>query len=236
MDGVIGERLCALRDEGYRAFQCKLIPTVDPARVIGVRVPQLRALAKELRGNAQADAFLRALSHGSLDADILHALLISQIPDADACVEALDAFLPHVDNWATCDLISPRAFKKHPPRLLGDIRRWMASGETYTVRFGIGMLLQFYLDDAFDGAYLDWVAQVRSEEYYVKMMVAWYFATALDRQYAAALPYIEQERLEPWTHNKAIQKAIESRRIPQERKDALRALRVSSRKAGGKGA
>ena len=233
MDGVIGERLNALRDETYRAFQCKLIPTVDPARVIGVRVPQLRALAKELRGTEQAKAFLCALPHESLDADILHALLISQVKDADECVALLNAFLPYVDNWATCDLISPKAFKNHPPRLLSDIRRWMASWRTYTARFGIGMLLQFYLGDAFDGEYLRWVAEVRSDEYYVKMMVAWYFATALDRQYDAALPYIEGRRLEPWTHNKSIQKAIESRRVPPERKEALRALRVPARKSGG---
>ena len=234
MDGVTGERLFALRDEAYRAFQCKLIPTVDPARVIGVRAPQLHRLAKELRGTDEAAAFLRALPHESIDADILHGLLISAIRDADACIEALDAFLPYVDNWATCDLLSPKCFAKHPPRLLGDIRRWMASDRTYTVRFGIGMLLQFYLGDAFDEAHLRWVADVRSDEYYVKMMVAWYFATALDRQFDAALPYIQRQELEPWTHNKAIQKAIESQRVPLERKEALRALRVSARKAGGK--
>ena len=231
MDGRIGERMLALRDEEYGAFQRRLIPTLDPARVIGVRVPQLRKLAKELRGSEEAEAFLRALPHESLEADILHALLISSIADADACVQALDAFLPFVDNWATCDLISPRAFKAHPPRLIGDIRRWMASERTYTVRFGIGMLLRFYLGDAFDEAYLRQVADVRSEEYYVKMMVAWFFATALDRQYEAALPYIAQRRLLPWTHNKAIQKAIESRRIGQERKDELRALRITGGRA-----
>ena len=231
MDGRIGERMLALRDEEYGAFQRRLIPTLDPARIIGVRVPQLRKLAKELRGGEEAEAFLRALPHESLEADILHALLISSIADADACVQALDAFLPFVDNWATCDLISPRAFKAHPPRLIGDIRRWMASGRTYTVRFGIGMLLKFYLGDAFDEAYLRQVADVRSEEYYVKMMVAWFFATALDRQYEAALPYIAQRRLPTWTHNKAIQKAIESRRIGQERKDELRALRITGGRA-----
>ena len=231
MDGRIGERMLALRDEEYGAFQRRLIPTLDPARIIGVRVPQLRKLAKELRGGEEAEAFLRALPHESLEADILHALLISSIADADACVQALDAFLPFVDNWATCDLISPRAFKARPPRLIGDIRRWMASGRTYTVRFGIGMLLKFYLGDAFDEAYLRQVADVRSEEYYVRMMVAWFFATALDRQYEAALPYIAQRRLPPWTHNKAIQKAIESRRIGQERKDELRALRITGGRA-----
>ena len=233
MDGVIGERLCALRDEGYRAFQCKLIPTVDPGRVIGVRVPEIRKLARAVRGTDEAAAFLRSLPHESIDADILHGLLISDVRDAEECVRLLDAFLPYVDNWATCDLIAPKCLGRDPARLRGDVRRWLDSGKTYTVRFGIGMLLRFCLGEAFSEEDLRWVADVRSEDYYVRMMVAWYFATALDRQYDAALPVIENRVLEPWTHNKAIQKAIESRRIPQERKEALRALRAPARREGG---
>ena len=224
---TIRERLFALADEQYRDFQRKLIPTLDPARIIGVRMPQLRALAKELRGEPQISSFMRELPHAFMDEDILHGLFISEIRDYGECVAALDAFLPYVDNWATCDLIAPRAFKKHPPELPGQIERWIASNRVYTVRFGIGMLLRFYLDGAFDERQLALVAGVRSEEYYVNMMVAWYFATALAKQPGAAMPYIREARLPVWTHNKAIQKAIESYRVSDEDKAALRALRIA---------
>ena len=226
---AIRKRLFALRDEKYRGFQRKLIPTIDPARIIGVRMPQLRALAKELRGAPQVSGFMRELPHAFMEEDILHGLFISNIKDYGECIAALHAFLPHVDNWATCDLLLPRAFKKHPPELPGQIERWIASDHVYTVRFGIGMLLSFYLDDAFDERQLALVAGVRSEEYYVNMMVAWYFATALAKQRDAAMPYIRERRLSAWTHNKAIQKAVESSLVSDEDKAALRALRVSGK-------
>ena len=221
----IQKLLFGRQDPAYQAFQSKLMPTVDPKTVIGVRMPALRQLAKELARTPLAEDFLLQLPHRYYEENNLHGLLISSIPDYDAAVAALEEFLPHVDNWATCDLLSPRAFRNHPPELPEQIRRWVGDPHPYTVRFGLGMLMSFYLDGAFRPEYLDLAAGVRREEYYVKMMVAWYFATALAKQYSAALPYVEERRLDRWTHNKTIQKAVESYRIPPERKEALRALR-----------
>ena len=222
---TIQEKLFALQDLNYRQFQAKLMPTVDPEQIIGVRMPALRKLAKELKGTAEAEAFLRTLPHRYYDENNLHGLLLCARSGYEETVAGLDIFLPHVDNWATCDLLSPRAFRTHPPQLPEQIRRWLDSGETYTVRFGLEMLMSFYLDECFRPEYLGWAAEVKSEEYYVRMMVAWYFATALAKQYDAALPYLTGRRLEQWTHNKTIQKAVESYRITPEQKDALRALR-----------
>lgn len=223
---TIEQRLLALQDLKYRDFQRKLIPTVDPDTVIGVRTPQLRALAKELAGTAEAAEYIKRLPHRYYDENNLHGFLIEKIRDYDAAVAAVEAFLPYVDNWATCDLISPKVFKKHLPELLERIRAWLGSGEVYTVRFGIGMLMSFYLDDAFSPEYPELVAGVRSEEYYVNMMIAWYFATALAKRWDAALPYIVQRRLDRWTHNKAIQKALESYRITDAQKAYLRTLKI----------
>ena len=219
------EKLFALRDEGYRDFSSKLIPSVPPERVIGVRTPALRAFAKDFAKTPEAADFLRALPHFYLEENNLHAFLIERIRDYDACVAALDAFLPDVDNWATCDLMSPKALGRDRARLIGDVRRWMASGQLYTVRFGIGMLMAHFLDGDFRPETLDAVAAIETEEYYLRMMQAWYFATALAKQYEAALPVLEAGRLEPWTHNKAIQKACESRRISAERKTYLKTLK-----------
>lgn len=222
---AIQEKLFALQDLNYRQFQAKLMPTVDPEQIIGVRMPALRKLAKELKGTAEAEAFLAALPHRYYDENNLHGLLLCARSGYEETVAGLEIFLPHVDNWATCDLLSPRAFRTHPPQLPEQIRRWLDSGDTYTVRFGLEMLMSFYLDECFRPEYLDWAAEVKSEKYYVRMMVAWYFATALAKQYDAALPYLTSRRLEQWTHNKTIQKAVESYRITPEQKDALRALR-----------
>lgn len=221
----IRERLFSLQDLKYRDFQAGLIPTIDPAHIIGVRMPQLRALAKEIAGTGEATAFLNSLPHTWYEENILHGILISAIRDPEACISALDTFLPYVDNWAACDVISPKAFRKHPPALPDHIRRWIRSEETYTCRFGIRMLMDHYLDEAFREEYLIWAAEIVSEEYYVRMAAAWYFATALAKQPAAALPFIREERLDPWTHNKTIQKAIESFRIPPELKEELRTFR-----------
>lgn len=217
--------LFALRDPAYQAFQSKLIPTIDPQTVIGVRMPALRKLAREIAGTPVAEGFLQELPHRYYEENNLHGLLISAIPDYDGAVAALETFLPYVDNWATCDLLSPKAFRKHPPELRKQIRRWVEDAHTYTVRFGLGMLMSFYLDEGFQMEDLDLAAGVRREEYYVKMMAAWYFATALAKQYDAALPYLRQRRLDRWTHNKTIQKAVESYRITPEQKDELRSLR-----------
>lgn len=223
----IRARLFALQDTEYRAFISKLIPTVEPARIIGVRTPALRRLAKELARTPLAEPFCRCVPHYYYEENNLHGFLLEGIRDYEAGLAAVEAFLPCIDNWATCDVCSgPKVFAKHLPELREPVRRWLTSGQTYTVRYGIGMLMRYYLDEAFQPEYLDWVADVRSEEYYVNMMAAWYFATALAKQYEAALPYIEQRRLAPWTHNKAIQKAVESYRITPEQKAYLKTLKI----------
>ena len=226
VEARIRARLFEMQDLKYRDFTAKLTPTVPPERIIGVRTPELRKYAVELSKTEDAAAFMAALPHLYQEENNLHAFLIERIADYDACVAALDAFLPYVDNWATCDSMSPKCLKKQLPRLTGEIRRWMASDRVYTVRFGMGMLMRHFLDDAFDPAYLDWVAALRSEEYYINMMIAWFFATALAKQWDATLPFIVNCRLEPWVHNKAIQKAIESYRIPEDRKIWLRAQKI----------
>ena len=221
----IGSRLFSLQDTAYRDFQLKLIPGKSPDTMIGVRTPELRKLAKEYIRHPDIRSFLEDLPHAYFDENQLHAFLISEVKDFDSCMEQTNRFLPYVDNWATCDQLSPKAFKKHRQELLPRCREWIASAETYTVRFGIGMLMQHFLDEEFDPSCPELVASIRSEEYYVNMMIAWYFATALARQYEAVLPYIEDRRLAAWTHKKAIQKAIESNRITPEQKEFLRGLK-----------
>ena len=226
----IREALFCLRDEGYKSFQTKLIPTVSPDSVIGVRTPELRKLAKEYAKRDDIGTFLRSLPHKYFDEDQLHAFIISDIKDYEICMEEVKLFLPYINNWATCDQLSPKVFKKHRNELLDEINLWIRSEETYTVRFGIGMLMQHFLDEDFDPSYLEMAAKIRSDEYYVNMMIAWYFATALAKQYDEALPYIEGRKLPPWTHNKAIQKSVESYRITKEQKEYLKGLRIKKTK------
>lgn len=224
----IREELFALQDKKYRVFQVKLIPTVDPETVIGVRTPQLRKLAKRLYKEAdpaERNKFLEELPHKYFDENQLHAFLISEEKVFGRCITEINAFLPYIDNWATCDQLSPKVFRKHRGELLPHIRRWIGSDRTYTIRFGIGMLMQHYLDDDFKPAYPEMVAKLRSDEYYVNMMIAWYFATALAKQYETAVTYIEKQKLDIWTHNKAIQKARESYRITPEQKEYLKTLK-----------
>jgi len=221
----IREELFALRDEEYAAFQQKLIPGVPAERVIGVRVPELRKLAKRYYKDSEHRQFLQALPHGYYDEDLLHALLIAEEKDFARCLEATEAFLPFIDNWAVCDIFSPKVFQKHKEELLERIRIWIKSEKTYTCRFGIGMLMQHFLDADFDAAYLEIPAAVQSEEYYVNMMLAWFFATALAKQWEATIPYLENKRLTRWTHNKAIQKARESYRISAAEKEYLKRLK-----------
>ena len=223
----IREELFRLQDSKYREFQIKLIPTVTPDSVIGVRTPALRKYAKELAKREEIGEFLSNLPHRYFDENQLHAFIISQLKDFGRCMECVRALLPYVDNWATCDQMSPKVFGKSKGDLLLQIREWIASGDTYTVRFGIGMLMQHFLDEDFDPEYPELVAQIRSEEYYVNMMKAWYFATALAKQYEAVLPFIEGRRLDDWTHRKAIQKSVESYRITQEQKQYLKSLKLS---------
>lgn len=221
----IEKELFALRDAEYARFQGSLIPTVSPERIIGVRVPQLRKLARACAKTAEGEAFLRALPHAYFDEDMLHALLLAQMREFDACLASVERFLPYVDNWAVCDGLSPKVFGGHRAELLPHICEWTASEHVYTCRFGLGMLLRHFLDEAFAPEYLEIAATVRSEEYYVKMMLAWLFATALAKQWDAAVPYLEQARLDVWVHNKTIQKACESYRVSEEHKAAVRLLR-----------
>ena len=216
------EQLFAMQDLEYRDFHSKLMPTIDKEIIIGVRTPKLRKFAKVFSKTAEKDMFLDALPHQYYEENNLHGFLLEMEQDYDCLMERLEAFLPYVDNWATCDMMRPKVFKKHLAELLLRVERWLSSNDTYTVRYGIGILLSFYLDEAFQPKFLERVAQIRSEEYYVNMMIAWYFATALAKQYEYALPYIEEQRLDKWTHNKTIQKAIESYRITKEQKKYLR--------------
>ena len=224
----IRELLFKKQDIKYRDFQSKLIPGVGDDSFIGVRTPELRKLAKEISKRADIDIFLNELPHQFFDENQLHAFILSGIKDYDSCLKEVERFLPYVDNWATCDQMSPKVFKKHKKELLKSIRTWIASEETYTIRFGIKMLMEHFLDDDFDPLYPEMVAKLRSEEYYVNMMIAWYFATALAKQYESILPFIEEKRLADWTHNKTIQKAVESYRISPEQKDYLKSLKVKN--------
>ena len=220
------EALKAARDEEYQVFQAKLIPTVDASYFIGVRTPALRAMAKEYAGREDIGEFLDMLPHEYFDENQLHAFILSVMKDYEACMEGVIRFLPYVVNWATCDQMSPKIFKKHKAELLKNVKVWLKSKETYTVRFGIGMLMEHFLDADYDPAYPKMVAKIRSDEYYINMMIAWYFATALAKQYESILPFIEEKKLDPWTHNKTIQKAVESYRITPEQKEYLRSLKV----------
>ena len=222
---LITNMLWERADSGYRDFQAKLIPSLPKESIIGVRTPALRALAKELKGSELAASFLQELPHAYYDENQLHAILLSASKDYEECRELLERFLPYVDNWATCDILSPKVLRKQPEVTLEAIQRWLGSTHSYTVRFGMEMLMSYYLDALFEPRFLAWVAADRSEEYYVRMMVAWFFATALAKQYEATLPYLEQWLLPEWTHKKTIQKACESYRITAEQKLYLRSLR-----------
>ena len=222
----IRQRLFELQDVSYRDFQVKLIPTVETESMIGVRTPALRKLAREYGKREDIGEFLQDLPHRYFDENQLHAFIISGIKDFETCIMYVEKFLPYVDNWATCDQMSPTVFKKKRQELLPYIREWVKSDRTYTVRFGIGMLMQHYLDEDFDPSYPEMVAGIKSEEYYISMMIAWYFATALAKQYDTVLPFIEEKRLDSQTHNRAIQKAVESYRITQEQKAYLKTLKI----------
>lgn len=226
----IASRLFQMQDQKYAAMQAKIIPTIPSERIIGVRTPQLRSYAKELYKEGDIEEFITTLPHQYFDEDQLHAFIISLDKDFDKCIANVEAFLPYVNNWATCDQLSPKVFKKDSQRLIPYINKWITSEKVYIVRFAIGLLMQHFLDDRFNTEYADMVASVRSDEYYINMMIAWYFATALAKQYDAILPYIENKKLDIWTHNKAIQKSIESYRITPDQKAYLRTLKIARSK------
>jgi 3-methyladenine DNA glycosylase AlkD len=212
-------------DEGYQKFNSKLMPTVEKSAVFGVRTPLLRKFAKEFFIDPRSTEFLSEVPHKYFEENQLHAFLVEQIADFDRCVTAVEEFLPFVDNWATCDCFSPKIFKNDPDRLLPYIKKWLKSTHVYTVRYGIVMLMRYFLDERFEQKYLDWVAKLPTEDYYLSMAVAWFFATALTKQYIYALPFIENRLLDPKTHNKAIQKCVESFCISDNRKAYLKTIK-----------
>lgn len=222
---TIREKLFEYRDPKNAAFQAKLTPGILPETFLGVRVPKLRLIEKQFRNTEESKGFLNTLPHEYYDENILHSVFISNLKDYDQVLDALEVFLPYVDNWAVCDTLRPIVFKKQKVNLLDKIKEWIASEKTYTCRFGIDMLMTFYLDDDFQEEYLALVTDVHSEEYYVKMMIAWFFATALAKQWDSTIPYIDNRMLDKWVHNKTIQKACESYRITDEQKTYLRTLK-----------
>lgn len=222
----IQKHLFELQDMAYRDFHSRLMPDSDKETIIGIRVPMLRKYAKSIAGTELSEKFIKELPHHYYEENNLHMMLITRIKDYDRCISEIERFLPYVDNWATCDLMSPKIFAKHTDELFIKIKLWIKSDKVYTVRYGIGMLMRYFLDESFEESYLELVANITSEEYYINMMIAWYFATALAKQYDSAIKFIEQHKLNKWTHNKAIQKAIESLRINPEQKAYLRTLKI----------
>ena len=222
----IRTELFKMQDMDYRDFNSKLIPTVDKESMIGIRTPELRKYAKAIGKKEEVKEFLQALPHKYFDENQLHAFIISEIKDFKNCIDEINIFLPYIDNWATCDQLSPKVFKKHHNELFEYIKDWLKSDKVYTVRFGIGMLKEHFLDEDFDIIYPETVSKIRSDEYYINTMIAWYFATALAKQYDSIIPFIENNCLDIWTHNKAIQKAVESLRISDEKKEYLKSLKI----------
>ena len=222
---TVYDALAACADEKYRDFQCKLVPNIPKEKILGVRTPDMRRIAKEIRGTKEAEDFLAVLPHSYYEENLVHFFLIAMIRDFDACADAVERFLPYVDCWPVCDQASPKAFAKNHDKLLPYIKKWIGSEHVYTVRFGIRMLMNEFLGEDFKAEYPKWVSEVKGEDYYIKMMVAWYFATALAKRYEESIVYIEERRLDPWTHKKAIQKAVESYRVLDEHKEYLKTLR-----------
>ena len=225
MQENVKKKLFEMQDLQYKGFHSKLMPTVNSDKIIGVRVPVLRKFAKEFCKSPDAAEFIKILPHEYYEENNLHAFIIEQIKDYDETVNELNRFLPFVDNWATCDMLTPKSFKHNTDRLIEQINIWLLSEHIYAVRFAVNMLMKFYLDAEFKEEYLNKVADIKSDEYYLKMVQAWYFATALAKQWDSAVIIVEENRLDQWTHNKTIQKAVESYRITKEQKEYLKTLK-----------
>ena len=221
--------LFALQDKKYKTFQEKLMPTVDSHTVIGIRTPVLRRFASDFAKTEDVALFMQSLPHTYYEENNLHAFLIEKLGDFEKTIAALDEFLPYVDNWATCDMMSPKIFAKNKDKLLPHIEKWLASSHIYTVRFGIVMIMKYYLDADFSPVYLEKIAKISFDTYYINMAIAWFFAEALIKQYDAALPYLTEQKLSPWIHNKTISKACDSFRISGETKNYLKTLRISEK-------
>ena len=222
---MLEKELFELQDLKYKEFHQKLMPTVNPDKVIGIRTPVLRKFSKEFGKREEAEGFLKNLPHKYYEEDNLHAFLLEQTKDYDILIKELNKFLPFVDNWATCDMMRPKILKNHREELLEDIKRWLNSKDTYAIRFAVNCLMNYYLEDEFKPEYLLLVKNIESEEYYINMVRAWYFATALAKQYDATIKVLENKVLDKWTHNKTIQKAVKSYRITKEQKEYLRTLK-----------
>lgn len=222
----IQNKLFEMQDLEYKAFHSKLMPTIDEDKIIGVRIPVLRKFSNEFAKSDDAKKFIRDLPHTYYEENNLHAFLIEKTKYFQEAVKLTEDFLPYIDNWATCDSFSPKVFKNHKDEILVFAKKWMKSEHTYTVRYGIGVMMRYFLEEDFKEEYLELVASVKSGEYYVNMMIAWYFATALAKQYESAVMYIREKRLDTWVHNKAIQKAVESYRVPNETKEYLKTLKI----------
>lgn len=225
-ESYVRNRLYELKDEKYRNFHSALMPTIDKDKIIGVRVPVLRKLSKELMKEGSGHEFIKILPHKYYEEDNIHAFIVEQIKNFEICLNETERFLPFIDNWATCDMFSPKVFSKHTDVIYRKSIEWINSDKTYTIRYGIGMLMRYFLDEGFNDDILRIVSEIKSDEYYVNMMIAWFFATALAKQYDSAVVYIEKQRLSPWIHNKTIQKAIESNRISKEVKLYLKTKKL----------
>ena len=219
------ERLMKYQDLEYRDFQSRIVPNIDKKTIIGVRTPQMREIVKDIYGTDEANKFIKKLPHKYYEENLVHFFLIAKIKDFDECVKEVERFLPYIDCWPVCDQSSPAVFKKNHDELLPLIKKWIDSDHIYTSRFGMRILMNEFLDKDFREEYLEWVASKKSDDYYLKMMIAWYFATALAKQYDATIKYIENKKLDPWVHQKTIQKAIESFRVSDEHKAYLRTLK-----------
>ena len=225
----IREQLFQLKEEKYQKFQSKLIPSINPDSMIGVRTPYLKKIAKDFRKREGIEKFLKELPHEYFEENQIHAFFIAEEKNMEECVKEVNLFLPYVDNWATCDQLNPKVFKFYKKELMEEIKVWLNSEEEYTVRFGIKMLMDHFLDKDYLKEYSDMVAKIAREEYYIRMMIAWYFATALAKQYENSLSYFTEKTLEKWIHNKALQKAMESNRIENKKKEYLKTLKITGR-------
>ncbi len=219
------DKLVAVRDEEYRAFQVKLVPNIPAETILGVRTPDLRQIAKEVFASTDREAFLKSLPHNYYEENLVHFFVLAMIKDFDSCVQGVETFLPYVDCWPVSDQATPKAFRKNHEKLLPYIRKWIASEHVYTARFGLRMLMNEFLDTDFKAEYLELAANKKGEDYYLKMMVAWFFATALAKRYDETVPYFEGRKLDEWVHKKAIQKAVESYRVTDAHKAYLKSLK-----------
>ena len=226
VENLVRGSLLSMKDDEYKNFHSKLMPTVNPDKIIGIRVPVLRKFSAEIWKNGIGELFIKNLPHKYYEEDNVHAFCIEKITDIDTAIAETESFLPYIDNWATCDMFTPKVFARHPDIIYEKCLEWIKSDHVYTVRYGIGMLMRYFLDENFSEDVLKIVSEIRSEEYYVNMMIAWFFATAITKQYESAIRYIEENRLADWVHNKTIQKAIESKVVFVETKEYLRTLKT----------